>query len=823
MLSKLTQNAMVPAGFFKSHPGSWAWRHYTRVASGASEQQRGDAVVTMVNAWKTSTWTTVKQQYTSYQKFRADTGDTSEEICKFSFGNFGEWRYSNFQKRESAKKTTAQKRSGSSVRKGVDLLMGVHRMINGRADDPPESVTKAGARSDADFAKKAAKQKTKRSGGESNTFSGNQVSKGVSEALHKGGGDMLRTSGLLVTLAATSGARWHDLMNMDVKATFRRFCSPDSGATLVHENGEQFTKMEQFQESETVWQYLVGVDSRSSFGKHRGTGCWKDGGRLPVRGEPQSGLAFRLLAAWCHENIDWDNEDKEVFFPGQFQRTHSKGNKPGADARGWPTHWRFDPSTEMSPAGRESWMTVVFSSLMLVGGTMDPARIRSLSGGSFADCSFHGNRRSTMTNAEAADAKPLAIQRLAQHKTADTQNGYKQLSDKDRTTVLIANELQLDDEAQLPLLPPLVATALSEESRREAWVQSARTVIELGKADARRPRSGTQGSYARAAGQEVFVLSRVQQAPVALVLFLRDRAARVVEAKEISEWRAVEIPRSGPSRRTEANRYTQGKTADQQAADHRRSGEERRNATKPQAGTAKATRDEAKAAEGEHQGEPRSWKFVSTLSQNEEWANHDFGDRRVQAGTVIRHAWKDRGTFTAVVTETWFDEEDTGKWQVHLQYEDGDTSDLDEAEFDKYVEEERITPFPPSTHEHTDGIRLPFRAQGCGLWTSKTGRKTKGRQKCLARSTRVEEAPSEAWLGLWRLRKVTDAEGAQAWIPCQVRGTVKGGETVFVVCPFSATSGVVATGDTQKWKHEGTDESPWVKGETATEAHVREL
>ena len=786
------------AGFFGSHEGSWAARFAAAVDRGVQPDETRGMMIDLLGQYK-SGWTTVGQQWRSFLRFRKVTGNSGDVLSKATFLSFVRWREERHRQDQEANPGKPRK-AGLSIASGLSSLLSAHVKFNGATAEAVGDAAAHGAETMAGLHKKWKSKTKKRAGGESLAFDAAVTDAAITGGLHSDAAAWLRTSALFVCLAVESGSRCDDLQKINVPATLRRLADGNDGQTLQHPDGSMFHADENYNPSECVWQACIGDDSKGVAGKHRGARAWKD------MGLRQGGVGLALFAEWAErENafarIDQD-PDAEIFFPGKFYKRSSHDVPRGADSHGWATHYYFDTTKEMG-SSKDVWMTDVFAPLLISSGLLDPVLMRTHSGARMAGASFHGARRATSGRGQnASGGNKLPLQRLLMHKNPETQDSYVVINDKARSGVLAPSAVNL--AGGIKLAPPggRLSESARAQSRADQFVRSAIQSVSFraGIGIAAGP-VGAQGTYARSPSGPCFVISHVKGFPC-LVLNLVSRATEVVQPGQLSAW----PPAAAGQETGSAPRGAGGASATSLTEDDA-------GAQFAGAHAAVVTPGEATAALT-----ATEWHWV-----DDAWA----------VGTWVKHGFRAEGSqcdffapsnqFLGLVESIWHSptEPVAHAWQRRVRFEDGDIADFSASELEEAVASAAVT--RPSADadgtsmEARQGGALPWQATTTDtVWQSWPHASTEPhamRQRsnimklALARSAELGQgAAGPPWIGTWRLRPFRrDESSAQAWAPCIVRAVLPQSRDVFIVCPFTRSSGLIKVGESSPWPSKASE------------------
>ena len=783
------------AGFFIDGPGTWLRLHAEAVHAGMNTDERRTQAQELVDKYKYTGWQKIKQLWNSYKEFVKETGTSLPTLCDAACLAFARWRERKHTKKQR-KNGALKKQAGTTISSTVGQLLSCHNYFNGRTADPAALTRAAGAGGGFSAHKKAQSQKHKRSGGESFAIEKNAIDAAVTACMLAGSPRWLRTSGLIIAMAAGGGARFDDLRKMDVAATVARLQDGGDGSSLQFADGTTFANAENYRADKDFFQIAVGSATTGEFGKHRRTVVWKDVG---TRG----GTVCRMFQDWYENGPQQSRAESPssiIFFPGKFAKRAGRGNAWGVNNQGFPTHYSFDHTTDMGTS-KSTWLRDVFSPLCFEEGSIDPALMATKLGASLAAGSFHGIRRGTASAAEAAKASRLALQRLLGHKNDDTQDGYKELSATERMAALQPNEVTLGKGAKLPGPPSAVRAEEREAAEHEAFVTSAVRLTAIAAASRSKAGKAQQGvgpgGYAAiistAAGgaretKPVFVLFGA--AGSSRVLLLRERTVRVVPTATLSRWPA---PPEGPAKMRRDDRSQRPPMPPPPA----RPAQAAFAAFLKGLGKPALTRPTSKGGDGKTSAvtAPRArsrWKLGEGIRQG-------FGTGAANAtcfpGTV---RW-----FTGVAECQYFNVQEQ-RWNTRFRFEDGETNDLNDDEIQKCISEGAVTRIL-ARGDDVEGQPTWTTFDRGGTNSSPVNRET------LDRSVQVgaeKTTPAAAWRGTWRLRQ--RADGSRA--PCMVRGVMminnRATGNIFITCPFQGTAGVIRAADTLPWTAQ-CDDTIW--------------
>ena len=712
------------------------------------------------------------QLWRSYCTFREDTRNDLPIMCDAAVLAFARWRERQHAAKQGARKGR-KTQAGTTIASTISQLKSCFVYFNGVTEDPPNLARAQGVGGGfKSHLKKQAKQH-KRGGGQSFGISKDEIDAAVTPTQLADSPRWLRTSGLVIAMAASGAARFDDLRKIDVKATIERLLDGGNGSTRRFGGaGETFANTENYLKDVRIFQVAVGITELLEFGKHRSTVVWKDMG-------PRDGAACRMFVDWYGAGPKQTRAlkpDAIIHFPGKFVKQAGKGARWGVNAQGFPTHYRFDHTIEMG-SSKASWLRDIFSALCFENGTIDPALMGTKLGAALAAGSFHGVRRGSCSAAEAARASRLGMQTQLGHKNDPTQDGYKELSYEDRMQVLGPNEITLGDGATLPDLPHEFSMEGRAAARREAFVESAKRITALAQSDGEHKKSVGPGGYAAicspSAGRPrtivpVFVLHGACKRY--RVLLLREREIRVVAREALVVW---------PTPAREPADNFAAPTAEPNG-DHSGHG-----AQPPDSFTA------FMAALGgdqdKHEATPKkdsNMRRARSPRTRQDW----------KLGDGIRQRFgRNRQWFTGVAESQYFNAQEQRR-NTRFRFEDNDMNDRTDDELQALIDDNEL-------------VRIPKSAATCGQPTWRTcdrggSANSPTDDKTLATSARVGAAsvtPTAAWRATWRLRQRADG----SWAPCVVRGvmlrhTTPTGE-IFITCPFQGTAGVILAKNTRPW------------------------
>ena len=787
------------AGFFGVHTGSWAARFAAAVDRGVQANETRGMMIDLLGQYKPSGWTTVDQQWRSFLRFRLDTGSSGRVLSEATFLSFVRWREERHRQDQAANPGKPRK-AGLSIAQGLSSLLSAHVKFNGATAEAEGDVVAPGAAPMFGLHKKWKSKTKKRAGGESLAFDAAVTDAAITGGLHADAAAWLRTSALLICLAVESGSRCDDLRKINMAATLRRLADGSDGQTLQHPDGSMVHADENYNQSDLVWQACIGDDAKGIAGKHRGAQAWKD------MGLRQDGVGLALLSEWAERENAFEQIDRdpsvELYFPGKFYKRSSQDAPRGADSRGWATHYFFDTTQEMG-SSKDVWMTDVFAPLLISSGLLDPVLMRTHSGARMAGASFHGARRATSgrgQNASGGDKLPL--QRLLMHKNPDTQDSYVVINDKARSSVLAPSAVIL--AGGIKLAPPSgrLGESARARSRADQFVRSAIESVSFraGIGITAGP-VGAQGTYARSPSGPCFVISHVKGFPC-LVLNLASRATEVVQPGQLSVWPPAAAEQETGSAPMDAG----GSLAPSLTAE-----------------------DAGSQASGVHVAAVTPGAATAALAATEwHWVDDAWA-----VGTWVKHGFRAAGSqcdafapsnqFLGLVESIWHSptEPVAHAWQRRVRFEDGDLADFSVPELEEAVVSAAVT--RPSAD--ADGTSMEAQLGGALPWQATTTdtvwqnwphastapyalrQRSNVMKLTLARSSELGQGVAgPPWVGTWRLRPFRrDEASAQAWAPCIVRAVLPQSRDVFIVCPFTGSSGLIKAGESSPWPSKASE------------------